>query len=120
MVLHWKGGPKYNVNTAKERIGGTDSRTFLDLVLNLAKAKARGANSRELRDCAYGHKSLGNFSCEMKQLLRVAIARTHPFLDRCKSGSDDYIYYYYYQMEKGKFLWLAEVREQYSSKMITI
>ena len=115
-----RGPPKVQHQHGKEHNSGTDSCTFLDLVLNLAKAKARGANSRELRDCAYGHKSLGNFSCEMKQLLRVAIARTHPFLDRCKSGSDDYIYYYYYQMEKGKFLWLAEVREQYSSKMITI
>jgi hypothetical protein len=34
-------GPKYNINTAKEHTGGTDSYTFLDAVLNLANGERR-------------------------------------------------------------------------------
>ena len=48
-------GPKYNIITAKEHNGGTDSYTFLDAVLNLAKARGENRGDEGL---AHPAKSL--------------------------------------------------------------
>ena len=58
-------------NTAN---GGNGSCTFLDVVLNLAKARGENRGDEGL---AHPAKSLGT-SPVIQQILRVAIARTYP------------------------------------------
>jgi len=57
--------PKHNINTVKEHIGGTDSCTCLDAVLNLAKARGENRGDEGL---AHPAKSLGNISCDTTNL----------------------------------------------------
>ena len=51
LPINHREGPKVQHHTAKEHIGGTDSCTFLDLVLDLAKTRGENRGDEGL---AYG------------------------------------------------------------------